>query len=96
VLERIALTPAEYQVLRSFCLRTRTLTPSARQRLATRLLAPLYARGGLPLPPKDEVEELLVDLLHRENDTFASESLVTEPLDLYTHLAAPPPAPRRG
>lgn len=73
-LDQIALSPAEYQALRTFCFRTRTLTEATRQRLARRILAPLYARAGLPSPATEDQEELLVDLMHRENDSFTGEA----------------------
>ena len=69
-LRRVALSPAEYQALRIFCFRTRTLPREQRLRLARLLLAPLHERAGLDLPPPGGEEDLLVDLLHFENGTF--------------------------
>lgn len=83
ILDRIRLTPPEYQALRTFCFRTRTMPVARRTALAARLLAPLYARAGLPLARPKVQEELLVDLMHHLNDTFG-EPEVVEP------RAAPP------
>lgn len=73
-LERARPTDDEYQALRTFCFRTRTLPIRERRVLAQRLLAPLYARAGLELPEPWDVEELLVDLMHHVNGTFAPQA----------------------
>jgi uncharacterized RDD family membrane protein YckC len=70
VLDRIALTPREYAVLRAFCFRTRTLSLARRRSLASRILTPLHARGGLEMPPPESLEDLLVDLFHATNGSF--------------------------
>ena len=72
VLERATPTADEYQALRTFCFRTRTLSHSRRRDLARRLLAPLYERAGLEVPAPAEQEELLVDLMHHINGTFGA------------------------
>ncbi len=70
VLARISLTPAEYQALRTFCFRTRSVRRKKRLALGRQLLAPLHIRAGIPMPAGLQQEQLLVDLLHRENGTF--------------------------
>ena len=81
VLEQIALTPSEYEALRVFCFRTRTISPRRRDELATKLLAPLYERGGIPQPKGIAQEELLIDLLHFEGQTFGRRApgIITPP-----------------
>lgn len=69
-LARVTLTAREHEALRAFSLRTRTLPASERLRLGRRILQPLYRRAGVPMPEGLEQEQLLVDLLHRENRTF--------------------------
>jgi uncharacterized RDD family membrane protein YckC len=69
-LDRVTLSADEYQALRTFCFRTRTVTTRRRGELAAMLMGTLHARAGIPVPNDHQAEDLLIDLVHRENGTF--------------------------